>query len=322
MDPDKLSTVGSPFGSREDAAATARPPTCGFLAGFLYLTLWALIGKLFDGLYDAVKASIGTVAKYEGVLTDLQTTLDGLRPWIIQGIKDQNVELDLPNDDIECLQQKMKQGKKLLKRLSKRRKWNWNILCICCRRAKYANRLTELNTSLKTLLEAVKLQEAMDTKTNMHLGMENLVLSKKNFLLIMKNFLLNRKNNRKNFRLNRKNFLLNRKNFLLNRENNRLNRENNRLIRENNRLIRKMCEKQDESARMESETLKIAREIRRAQQEAKGVEEPSGSNAQTVVHEQIGGSCMPEAASRFYKRRCRRGCLNKQRRGRGCLNAS
>ncbi|CAN6549953.1 unnamed protein product [Malus baccata var. baccata] len=275
----------------------------------------ALIGKLFDGLYDAVKASIGTVAKYEGVLKDLQTTLDGLRPWIIQGIKDQNVELDLPNDDIECLQQKMKQGKKLLKRLSKRRKWNWNILCICCRRASYANQLTELNTSLKAVLEAVKLQEAMDTKTNMHLGMENLVLSKKNFLLIMKNFLLNRKNNRKNFRLNRKNFLLNRKNFLL-------NRENKRLIRENNRLIRKMCEKQDESARMESETLKIAREIRRAQQEAKGVEEPSGSNAQTVVHEQIGGSCMPEAATRFYKRRCRRGCLNKQRRGRGCLNAS
>lgn len=36
MDPDKLS------GSRDDAAATARPPTCGFLAflaGFLYLTL-------------------------------------------------------------------------------------------------------------------------------------------------------------------------------------------------------------------------------------------------------------------------------------------
>ncbi|KAB2632971.1 hypothetical protein D8674_029218 [Pyrus ussuriensis x Pyrus communis] len=60
-------------------------------------------------------------------------------------------------------------------------------------------------------------------------------------------------------------------------------------MKENLLLNRKIYEKQDELATRQSEILKIAGEILRAQQEDKGVQELSGSNAQTVVQEQIGG---------------------------------
>ncbi|CAN6578831.1 unnamed protein product [Malus baccata var. baccata] len=69
-------------------------------------------------------------------------------------------------------------------------------------------------------------------------------------------------------------------------------------MKENLLLNRKIYEKQDELATRQSEILKIAGEILRAQQEDKGVQELSGSSAQTVVQEQIGGSGVQQAASR------------------------
>nr|XP_028959574.1 uncharacterized protein LOC103413440 isoform X2 [Malus domestica] len=68
-------------------------------------------------------------------------------------------------------------------------------------------------------------------------------------------------------------------------------------MKENLLLNRKIYEKQDELATRQSEILKIAGEILRAQQEDKGVQEPSGSSTQTVVQEQIGGSGVQQAAS-------------------------
>ncbi|XP_070679683.1 uncharacterized protein [Malus domestica] len=68
-------------------------------------------------------------------------------------------------------------------------------------------------------------------------------------------------------------------------------------MKENLLLNRKIYEKQDELATRQSEILKIAGEILRAQQEDKGVQELSGSGAQTVVQEQIGGSGVQQAAS-------------------------
>ncbi|CAN6713312.1 unnamed protein product [Malus baccata var. baccata] len=69
-------------------------------------------------------------------------------------------------------------------------------------------------------------------------------------------------------------------------------------MKENLLLNRKIYEKQDELATRQSEILKIAGEILRAQQEAKGVQELSGSSTQTVVvQEQIGGSGVQQAAS-------------------------
>ncbi|TQD96406.1 hypothetical protein C1H46_017901 [Malus baccata] len=68
-------------------------------------------------------------------------------------------------------------------------------------------------------------------------------------------------------------------------------------MKENLLLNRKIYEKQDELATRQSEILKIAGEILRAQQEDKGVQELSGSGAQTMVQEQIGGSGVQQAAS-------------------------
>ncbi|XP_068306828.1 uncharacterized protein [Pyrus communis] len=68
-------------------------------------------------------------------------------------------------------------------------------------------------------------------------------------------------------------------------------------MKENLLLNRKIFEKQDELATRQSEILKIAGDILRAQQEDKGVQELSGSSAQTVVQEQIGGSGVQQAAS-------------------------
>ncbi|XP_050152444.1 uncharacterized protein LOC126627065 isoform X1 [Malus sylvestris] len=68
-------------------------------------------------------------------------------------------------------------------------------------------------------------------------------------------------------------------------------------MKENLLLNRKIYEKQDELATRQSEILKIAGEILRVQQEDKGVQELSGSSAQTVVQEQIGGSGVQQAAS-------------------------
>ncbi|KAM1376758.1 hypothetical protein PS1_038742 [Malus domestica] len=69
-------------------------------------------------------------------------------------------------------------------------------------------------------------------------------------------------------------------------------------MKENLLLNRKIYEKQDELATRQSEILKIAGEILRAQQEARGVQELSGSSTQTlVVQEKIGGSGVQQAAS-------------------------
>ncbi|KAL6288890.1 hypothetical protein ACE6H2_006400 [Prunus campanulata] len=127
----------------------------------------AAIGTLFGALYDVVKQSMGrTVLRYKPLLEDLEFTLESLRPRILQQIGDHNVELGLPNDDIESLQRKMEEGIALVKKLSNIGVWNcfeWGSCCKCTRPS-YSDQLVKLNKSLRSLLKRLKLQQVDDVK--------------------------------------------------------------------------------------------------------------------------------------------------------------
>ncbi|VVA39869.1 PREDICTED: probable [Prunus dulcis] len=127
----------------------------------------AAIGALFGALYDVVKESMGrTVLQYKPLLGDLKFTLESLRPRIVQQIRDHNVELGLPNDDIESLQRQMEDGIVLVRKLSNIGMWNcyaWGSCCNCTKPS-YSDQLVDLDRSLRILLEILKLQEARDVK--------------------------------------------------------------------------------------------------------------------------------------------------------------
>ncbi|KAI5329288.1 hypothetical protein L3X38_028685 [Prunus dulcis] len=127
----------------------------------------AAIGALFGALYDVVKESMDrTVLQYKPLLGDLKFTLESLRPRIVQQIGDHNVELGLPNDDIESLQRQMEEGIVLVRKLSNIGMWNcyaWGSCCNCTKPS-YGDQLVDLDRSLRILLEILKLQEARDVK--------------------------------------------------------------------------------------------------------------------------------------------------------------
>ncbi|KAM1788364.1 hypothetical protein ACFX11_038669 [Malus domestica] len=140
---------------------------CVDLIMALALVGGAAVGALFGALYDVVKVAVGkTAMQYRPLLGDLKFTLDSLRPRIIQQIGDHNVELGLPNDEIESLQRQMEEGIELVRKLSNVGMWNCNIWCSCCNCTKpsYTDQLVEFDRSLRILLEILRLQEARDVK--------------------------------------------------------------------------------------------------------------------------------------------------------------
>ncbi|KAM0981921.1 hypothetical protein EV2_015434 [Malus domestica] len=98
------------------------------------------------------------VMQYKPLVEDLKFTLDCLLPRDIREIVEHNVELGLPKDEIERLQQQIEEGSKLVDKLSKLSMWNCNILCSFCECSKpsYTDRLLELNSSLRELFELLK----------------------------------------------------------------------------------------------------------------------------------------------------------------------
>ncbi|KAM2879460.1 hypothetical protein FF1_014955 [Malus domestica] len=92
------------------------------------------------------------VMQYKPLVEDLKLPRD------IREIVEHNVELGLPKDEIERLQQQIEEGSKLVDKLSKLSMWNCNILCSFCECSKpsYTDRLLELNSSLRELFELLK----------------------------------------------------------------------------------------------------------------------------------------------------------------------
>ncbi|TQE01984.1 hypothetical protein C1H46_012418 [Malus baccata] len=124
-------------------------------------------GTLFTLLYDGVKQAMSKSSTFKSLLGDLKSTLDSLVPRDIQQIEEHNVELGLPNDEIESLKLKMEEGVKLVVKLSNFRMWNF-----CCL-YDYTDQIVELDRALKRLLQKLKMQEARDVKEVLLLSREN-----------------------------------------------------------------------------------------------------------------------------------------------------
>ncbi|CAN6541794.1 unnamed protein product [Malus baccata var. baccata] len=104
---------------------------------------------------------------FKSLLGDLKSTLDSLVPRDIQQIEEHNVELGLPNDEIESLKMQMEEGVKLVVKLSNFRMWNY-----CCL-YDYTDQIVELDRALKRLLQKLKMQEARDVKEVLLLSRQN-----------------------------------------------------------------------------------------------------------------------------------------------------
>lgn len=118
-------------------------------------------GAVFSLLYDGVKKAIGKTGTFKYLLRDIKSTLESLNKLhatAIREIGEYNLELGLPNDEIEDLREQMEEGAKLVCKLSNFRVWNY--CCINC----YTDQLVDLDRSLKRLLENLKLQETRDVK--------------------------------------------------------------------------------------------------------------------------------------------------------------
>ncbi|KAM1073587.1 hypothetical protein PS2_018318 [Malus domestica] len=124
-------------------------------------------GTLFTLLYDGVKQAMSKSSTFKSLLGDLKSTLDSLVPRDIQQIEEHNVELGLPNDEIESLKLKMEEGVKLVVKLSNFRMWNY-----CCL-YDYTDQIVELDRALKRLLQKLKMQETRDVKEVLLLSREN-----------------------------------------------------------------------------------------------------------------------------------------------------
>lgn len=73
-------------------------------------------GTLFTLLYDGVKQAMSKSGTFKSLLGDLKSTLDSLVARDIQQIGEHNVELGLPNEEIEGLKMLMEEGVKLVEK--------------------------------------------------------------------------------------------------------------------------------------------------------------------------------------------------------------
>lgn len=118
-----------------------------------------LIGEeLHKLLLDGVKEAIGrSTGKFTSLLEDLKFTLVSLQPRIIQQIGEHDVEMHLPNEEIQHIQRQMEEGVKLIAKLSSVSMWNYH-----CMKRSYSDQLAELYRSLRRVLYILKLQEERD----------------------------------------------------------------------------------------------------------------------------------------------------------------
>ncbi|CAB4287472.1 unnamed protein product [Prunus armeniaca] len=124
-------------------------------------------GTLFTLLYDGVKQAMSKGGTFKSLLGDLKSTLDSLVARDIQQIGEHNVELGLPNEEIEGLKMLMEEGVKLVEKLSNFSMWNY-----CCLND-YSEQIVELDRALKRLLQKLKMQEARDVKEVLVLARQN-----------------------------------------------------------------------------------------------------------------------------------------------------
>ncbi|XP_004301900.1 PREDICTED: uncharacterized protein LOC101291734 [Fragaria vesca subsp. vesca] len=124
------------------------------------MTLNFLGGAPFQLLYDGVKLAMNNTSKFKTHLRSLKFTLDCLQPQIIEQIRLQNLQLNIPVQEIQELQRKIDEGIVLVGRLSSINTSNIRVWGSCCNclMVSYADQLDELDESLRRLLEILRLQ--------------------------------------------------------------------------------------------------------------------------------------------------------------------
>ncbi|PRQ47847.1 putative powdery mildew resistance protein, RPW8 [Rosa chinensis] len=106
---------------------------------------------LFEELYAGVKELIKKNTIFDPTLKAIKTKLDSLKPVILK-MAECNEALDIPKEELEGLEEVMKDGKELVLKCSKIHSGNYY------KRYKYANKLLKWDESLQGVLSILNVQ--------------------------------------------------------------------------------------------------------------------------------------------------------------------
>lgn len=115
------------------------------------------VDKVFDELYVGFKELIKQNIEFQGKLEGIEAKLEDLKP-VIQEMVQSNEVLDRSRKELKGLTVVMESGIKLIAKCSKCRVWR------VYHRYKYANKLTEWETSLQSQLVILNVYTARDGK--------------------------------------------------------------------------------------------------------------------------------------------------------------
>nr|XP_011464442.1 PREDICTED: RPW8-like protein 3 [Fragaria vesca subsp. vesca]XP_011464443.1 PREDICTED: RPW8-like protein 3 [Fragaria vesca subsp. vesca] len=116
----------------------------------------AALGAAIGVLFDAVNKAVDKSTAFKSLLENIKFSLEILKP-VIEKIGDHNLELGLPDEEIEYILTEMMVGAKLVQRASKVSKWN-------CIKSYYTDQLIELDASVERLLHILIIQGVKDAK--------------------------------------------------------------------------------------------------------------------------------------------------------------
>lgn len=118
----------------------------------------AVLGTASSALYEGVKEPIRKNHMYKSLCKDIKSSLDSLEPLILQIQGCNNALLYCSKEELEGLEQVMKEGVELVDTCLKVSRWN------PFKKYKYANKLIGWDESLKRQLDILKVQETGDVK--------------------------------------------------------------------------------------------------------------------------------------------------------------
>ncbi|PRQ47858.1 putative powdery mildew resistance protein, RPW8 [Rosa chinensis] len=118
-------------------------------------------GLLFNGLYDGIKEVATKHAMFKDVLESVKTTLESLKK-VVEDIAQLNEDLDRPKEEIDSLKTRLEEGKELVAKCLKVRKWRVD------EKYKYSKKLLGYDDRLKKQLERLEvyaIRDGMETLT-------------------------------------------------------------------------------------------------------------------------------------------------------------
>ncbi|KAM5581576.1 putative disease resistance protein [Rosa sericea] len=114
-----------------------------------------VVDKAFEVLYDGVKDLIVKNFIFKSLFKDVKSRLDDWAP-LIKKMAQHNQKMDRPEKELKALEEVMEKGQELVNKCSKITRWS------PFKKYKYAKELLEWQESLKSPLETLKVQEAVN----------------------------------------------------------------------------------------------------------------------------------------------------------------